>query len=148
MAEYIALVHKDKSSDYGASFPDFPGCISAAATLEELRPMAEEALNFHVEGMREDGDALPAPSTLDEIIKTEDYRDAAAVLVVNVPDDEGTAVRVNITLPEKTLAQIDRKAKSLGLTRSRFLARRQNRQCKKRVRSILVVAVLCGSTNS
>ncbi len=123
MAEYIALVHKDKSSDYGASFPDFPGCIAVASTLEELRTMADEALNFHVEGMKEDGDTVPEPSSLDDIIKVDDYRDAVAVLVINVPDGEGATVRVNITLPEKTLAQIDRKAKALGLSRSRFLAK-------------------------
>jgi predicted RNase H-like HicB family nuclease len=123
MPNYIALVHKDKSSDYGASFPDFPGCISVAATLEELRPMAEEALAFHIEGMREDGDDVPEPTSLDDIVKSDDYRDAVAVVIVNVPDEEGAAVRVNITLPENTLAQIDRKAKSLGLSRSRFLAK-------------------------
>jgi predicted RNase H-like HicB family nuclease len=123
MAEYIALVHKDKSSDFGTSFPDFPGCISVASTLEELRPMTEEALNFHIEGMREDGDVVPEPSSLDDIIKAEDYRDAVAVLVVNVPDDDGVSTRVNITLPEKILAQIDSKSKSLGLSRSRFLVK-------------------------
>jgi predicted RNase H-like HicB family nuclease len=123
MSEYIALIHKEKSSDYGASFPDFPGCIAAASTLEELRPLAEEALNFHVEGMREDNDAIPEPSSLDTIVKTRDYKTASAVLIVNVPDEEGVAVRVNITLPEKALQRIDRKAKALGLTRSRFLAK-------------------------
>ena len=35
--EYIAYLHKDKGSDYGVSFPDFPGCITAGKTLEEAR---------------------------------------------------------------------------------------------------------------
>ena len=42
MAECIAIIHKDSDSSFGASFPDLPGCISAADTLEELRPMIEE----------------------------------------------------------------------------------------------------------
>ncbi len=42
--EYIAYLHKDKKSDYGVSFPDFPGCITAGTSLEEARRMAAEAL--------------------------------------------------------------------------------------------------------
>ena len=84
MSEYIALIHKDPESAFGASFPDLPGCISAAGTLRELRPMIEEALGFHIEGMMEDGEALPEASTLDEILKAEGYADAFAVMVVRV----------------------------------------------------------------
>ena len=65
--EYIAYHHKDKNSDYGVSFPDFPGCVTAGSTLEEARSMAAEALAFHAAGMREDGVALPKPSTLDDL---------------------------------------------------------------------------------
>jgi predicted RNase H-like HicB family nuclease len=65
--EYIAYLHKDKKSDCGVSFPDFPGCITAGSSLEEARRMAAEALAFHVAGMREDGDAIPEPSTLDDL---------------------------------------------------------------------------------
>ncbi len=121
MAEYIALIHKDSGSPFGASFPDLPGCISVAASLEELRPMIEEALGFHIEGMIEDGEAVPEPSTLDEILKAEGYADAVAVMVVKAPETEGATVRVNITLPEKTLAQIDRKSAAQGMSRSGFL---------------------------
>jgi predicted RNase H-like HicB family nuclease len=56
---------KDKKSDYGVSFPDFPGCITAGTTLEEARRMAAEALSFHIAGMQEYGAAIPEPSTLD-----------------------------------------------------------------------------------
>lgn len=62
MAEYIAVIHKDPNFAFGASFPDLAGCISAADTLEELRPMIEEALGFHFEGMIEDGEAVPDPA--------------------------------------------------------------------------------------
>ena len=63
--EYIAYLHKEKNSDYGVSFPDFPGCITAGSSLEEARALAAQALAFHVAGMREDGEAIPKPSTLD-----------------------------------------------------------------------------------
>ena len=62
--EYIAYLHKDKRSDYGVSFPDFPGCVTAGRSLEEARELAVEALTLHIAGMVEDGEALPEPSTL------------------------------------------------------------------------------------
>ena len=127
MSEYIALIHKDKESAFGASFPDLSGCISAADSLEDLRLMITEALAFHLEGMREDGDAVPAPSSFDEILKAEGYDDAVAVMVVKAPDAMEATVRVNITLPENTLAQIDRKAAALGMSRSGFLAKAAER---------------------
>jgi predicted RNase H-like HicB family nuclease len=67
--EYIAYLHKDSDSDYGVSFPDFPGCITAGKTLDEASRMAAEALALHIQGMMEDGDAVPEPSKLDNIAK-------------------------------------------------------------------------------
>jgi predicted RNase H-like HicB family nuclease len=61
--EYIAYLHKDRDSDFGVSFPDFPGCVTAGRTLEEARRMAAEALALHIAGMIEDGEMVPDPST-------------------------------------------------------------------------------------
>ena len=84
MADYIALIHKDPDSCYGVSFPDFPGCITAGDTLEEARKNADEVLPFHIEGMLEDGETLPAPSTLEQIRADPEYQDALAFLVVTI----------------------------------------------------------------
>ena len=65
--DYIAYLHKDRDSDFGVSFPDFPGCITAGKTLEEAHRMAAEALELHIVGMVEDGEKIPAPSTLDAL---------------------------------------------------------------------------------
>ena len=67
--QYIAYLHKDRNSDFGVSFPDFPGCITAGKTLEEARQLATEALSMHVEGMLEDKQLIPEPSTLDDLAK-------------------------------------------------------------------------------
>ena len=67
--EYIAYLHKDKRSDYGVSFPDFPGCVTAGRSLEEARELAVEALTLHIAGMVEDGEALPEPSTLNQLAR-------------------------------------------------------------------------------
>ena len=61
---YIATVYKEKDSDYGVQFYDFPGCISAGETIEESQTMATEALNGHIALMLEDGDSIPNPSSL------------------------------------------------------------------------------------
>lgn len=65
MRHYIALIHKDEGSDYGVSFPDLPGVISAGATLDEARQMAAEALALHIEGMADEGKPIPEPSSLE-----------------------------------------------------------------------------------
>jgi len=55
----IAVLHKDKDSDYGVSFPDFPGRITAGSSLEEAKKIAREVLPFHVSGLLADGEAIP-----------------------------------------------------------------------------------------
>lgn len=121
MANYIAIVHKDPQSDFGVSFPDFPGCITAGKNIDDAKDMAREALNLHIRGMIEDGDQLPAPLKLEEIMADSDFADAAAYLVVEVPDVRPRTVRVNISVPEMTLKQIDAAAKNRGMSRSSFL---------------------------
>jgi predicted RNase H-like HicB family nuclease len=121
MANYIATVHKEAKSDFGVSFPDFPGCITAGKNIDEAKDMAQDALSLHISGMLEDGDQLPVPSKLEDIMANPDYADATAYLVVSVPDARPRTVRVNITLPEMTLKQIDAAAKKRGMSRSSFL---------------------------
>jgi predicted RNase H-like HicB family nuclease len=121
MANYIAIVHKDSETDFGVSFPDFPGCVTAGQTVDEAKDMAQEALALHVKGLIEDGEQLPTPSKLEDIIENTDYADAVAYLVVSVPDPKPRRIRVNITVPEMTLKQIDAAAKKRGMSRSSFL---------------------------
>jgi predicted RNase H-like HicB family nuclease len=120
MRDYIALIHKDADSDYGVSFPDLPGCVTAGSTLDEARAMAVEALALHVRGLVEDGGAVPEPSSLEEVMADPENRDGVAVLVA-LADSQPRAVRVNITLPEPDLEEIDAFAERRGLTRSGFL---------------------------
>ena len=86
MSAYIGVIHKDHDSDYGVSFPDFPGCITAGSTVEEAKKMAYEALLFHIQGMIGDDEKLPIPSKLEEICRNDDFADGIAFLIVSVPD--------------------------------------------------------------
>jgi predicted RNase H-like HicB family nuclease len=115
---YIGLIHKDRNSDYGVSFPDFPGVITAGKDLDEARAMAEEALALHIEGLVEDGEAIPEPSALEEIMVDPDNQSGVAILVTVAAS---ATRRVNITMSEEVLAQIDRYAREHGLSRSGFL---------------------------
>jgi predicted RNase H-like HicB family nuclease len=81
MRQYIALIHKEAGVDYGISFPDLPGVISAGKTLDEARDMGAEALVLHLEGMAADGEAAPEPSSLEEIMKDAQNRDGVAVRI-------------------------------------------------------------------
>lgn len=124
MPSYIAIIQKDTSSDYGVSFPDFPGCVTAGATIDEAKDLAQEALLFHIEGMLEDGEELPEPSRLEDVMTNPDYAGGLAFLV-SVPADK--AVRVNISVPEMALRKIDAAAKKRGLSRSAFLVQAASR---------------------
>jgi len=119
MATYIALLHKEGHSDYGVSFPDFPGCVTAGSTLEEARKLAAEALEFHIEGMITDGEAVPEPSALDVVAERPEAKDAIGFLV-SVSDPEPTYIRVNVTVPDVALREIDRFADDRGISRSQL----------------------------
>lgn len=81
MRQYIGLIHKKEASDYGVSFPDFPGVVTAGATVYEARDLAEEALAFHVEGMIEDCKAVPPPTPLEQIEADSEHPVWSAILV-------------------------------------------------------------------
>ena len=85
MRQYIALIHKERDSDFGVSFPDLPGCVTAGATLDEARTMAVEALALHLEGLEADDAPLPEPSSLEKVMADADNRDGVAILVPAPP---------------------------------------------------------------
>ena len=117
MTNYIALLRKDAASDYGVDFPDFPGCITAGRTIDEARHMAGEALALHVEGMIEDREPIPKPSSLEAITADPQNKDAV-IMLIDVPTRPSPSVRINVMLPEDIVKAIDR----VSSNRSRFLA--------------------------
>lgn len=126
---YPALIHKDPDSDYGASFPDFPGCVTAGSDLDELNRMAAEALQFHVDGMVDDGEAIPEALAPDALRRLAAEEGALGVLYVpaRLP---GKARRINVTIDEFLLDDIDRAAMARGMSRSAFLAEGARRLLK------------------
>src|SRR6266478_1089825 len=98
MAQFVGIIHKDRRSAYGVSFPDLPGCVTAGKTMQKAYDMAREALRGHIETMAEYGDALPArPMTLDEARNHVFAKDALTFFMVDafLPSH---AKRINITM--------------------------------------------------
>ena len=116
MRYYIGLIHKEAASDFGISFPDFPGCVSAGSTLDEALAMGREALKGQIGVLTEAARPIPEPSNADTVMAIEENRDGVAVLVP-APDHAGKTVQVKLVLPEWLLARIDETASD----RSRFL---------------------------
>jgi predicted RNase H-like HicB family nuclease len=124
MRYYVALIHKDKDSTFGVSFPDFPGCVTGGETIEEAIERAADILAAHVAGMREDGDPMPEPRSVEHIRKGRDeWVDFTDAMVAMVPllDRTGKPKAVNVSLDTGFLQSVDRYAEAVGSTRSAVL---------------------------
>ena len=60
--EYVVIFEADENG-CSAYVPDLPGCIAAGDTIEEVRELIAEAIQFHIEGLLKDGDVVPQPSS-------------------------------------------------------------------------------------
>jgi predicted RNase H-like HicB family nuclease len=66
--KYAVVIEKGENG-YGAYVPDLPGCIAAADTKEEVKKLIHEAIEFHIEGLKEDGEPIPKPASSIEFIE-------------------------------------------------------------------------------
>jgi len=66
--KYAVVIEKGESS-YGAYVPDLPGCVATAETREEALKLIHEAIEFHIQGLKEDGDVIPEPTSSIEIVE-------------------------------------------------------------------------------
>jgi predicted RNase H-like HicB family nuclease len=69
IVRYAVIIEKGEEN-YGAYVPDLPGCVAVGDTIEEVERLIREAIEFHLEGMREDGTPIPQPTTLCEYVET------------------------------------------------------------------------------
>ena len=65
---YAVVIEKGERN-YSAYVPDWPGCVSVGDTLEEAKAEIREAIEFHLEGMRDDGSPIPKPSSRAEYVE-------------------------------------------------------------------------------
>ena len=68
MNRYLVIIER-ATKNFAAYLPDLPGCVATGATREEVEERMREAIQMHLEGMREDGIEIPEPSTVAEYIE-------------------------------------------------------------------------------
>ena len=66
--KYAVIIEEGETS-FGAHVPDLPGCAAVAETKEEVLELIQESIEFHIEGLREDGQPIPAPSSSVEFVE-------------------------------------------------------------------------------
>jgi len=64
-----AIVIEKAESNYSAYVPDLPGCVATGSTVEEAESQIREAIEFHLEGLREDGSPIPEPASRVEYVE-------------------------------------------------------------------------------
>ena len=66
--KYAVVIEKSETG-FGAYVPDLPGCVAVGATLSETEKLIREAVEFHLDGLREDGIVAPEPSTVAQYVE-------------------------------------------------------------------------------
>jgi len=66
--QYLVVLEQGPES-FGAYVPDLPGCIVAAESREEALALIREAIEFHIEGLKQNGQPIPPPSSSSEVVE-------------------------------------------------------------------------------
>jgi len=99
-----------------------PGCFSAGESIEEALDMAKDAILCHIEGLLIDDEKIPQPSPIDKHWDNSEFEGGKFMLVeINPSEISGKAVRINITIPEKVLAKVDKYVARNGGNRSALM---------------------------
>ena len=127
---YPVYVHPgDERHAHGVTFPDFPGCFSAADEWADLPRLIQEAVEVYFEG--EAGD-IPPPTPLEVLARDPAYADGIWLLVdIDLERVNPRRVRLNVALPAPLVARIDRYAAAHHLSRSGFLAQAAERSLQE-----------------
>ena len=134
--EFPIVIHYEDGKSYGVTVPDLPGCFSGGDTLDEVFGPhgVREAILLHVEGILEDGEAIPERKSIEEHRNSGEFAEEHESVIWGVVDvdlaelPEDKAARIQVTVPSRLLAKIDRQAKLQGKTRSAFLVTAAERQ--------------------
>jgi predicted RNase H-like HicB family nuclease len=142
MDKYIAVVHKDDDSSFGAYFPDLRGCFAAGDSEDEALANLQISLRMYAEDFLEAGNQLPAPRSLKAIFADEevkaDLADGNGVLVFVPLLFSDAKRRVNVMLEPSLIAAVDEAARISGTNRSDYLAKAAWREVKESTGAVRV----------
>ena len=118
---YPVYVHPgDATHAHGVTIPDFTGCFAATDNWEDLSKAVQESIEVYCEG---EDMVLPKPSFIETLLHDSNYVDGVWLMIdVDVSNLPSKVVKINLTIPESTLYQIDKAAKKAGVSRSSFMA--------------------------
>ena len=66
--QYLVIVEKSENG-FGAYVPDLPGCVAAADSRDEIMSLIQEAIEFHIEGLKKSGEAIPTPRSQSALVE-------------------------------------------------------------------------------
>jgi predicted RNase H-like HicB family nuclease len=122
---YVGFVD-GREGAYGVVIPDLPGCTSAGKTVDAAYRNAIEAVRLWIEDALGDGEKLPRPRSLKEMLADREIRrtlgTGAVLIMIPVVRDTGRPAKANVSMDAGTLQAIDEEAAAHGLTRSAFIA--------------------------
>lgn len=122
----IVIESGSDTQAFGVIVPDLPGCFSAGDTFDEAVTNAAEAITLWIEDAIENGRSVPRPSSLDQLRAGSEWTGPGWIwgfATVNPALFDESSERINITLPRRILARLDRRAKEENETRSGMIAR-------------------------
>src|SRR3546814_12148795 len=94
----------------GVVVPDLPGCFSAGDTLDEAMANVEEAAAAWIDATLDAGDAVPPPSSLEDVKKRPEFTGwAFGVVIVDPASFDDTPTRINVSLPVRVIKRLDAK---------------------------------------
>jgi len=119
----IVIEPGGETTAFGVIVPDLPGCFSAGDTLDEAIIGAEEAAAAWIDATLDAGEAIPSPSSLEDLRANPNYAGWIFALIEIDPSlSDDSIERVNISLPRRVLSRLDAQASSAGETRSGYIA--------------------------
>lgn len=120
----IAIEPGTKTRAYSVVVPDLPGCFSAADdSIDQAIELAKEAIELWIETALDQNETVPQPSNIADLQKKREFKGWVwAIVEIDPALLSNTIERVNITLPKRILAKLDKTAKAQGTTRSGLIA--------------------------
>ncbi len=116
----VAIEIGDKKHSYGVVVPDLVGCYSAGETIDKALENAEEAIALHIDGLLDDNEKVPMPSTIEKYKKTKSLK---ILYGLSWRLTRQFLMIINITLPRRILSRLDARASAAGESRSGYIAK-------------------------
>lgn len=142
MDTYVAVVHKDDDSAYGAYIPDLVGCFAAGDTQDEALHNLRISLRIYAEDMSEAGQSLPRARPFRELMAdsevAQSISDGSGMLVMVPLIFADKKRRVNVTLEPSLIAAVDAAARISGTSRSDYLANAARRELEAVMGAVVV----------